>query len=270
MPKGTTSTFSLRNIRKKYIAVFGGTLLATTVAIAALIIVVAQLHKTLEKVTNTQEEIKIIGIENSHMTRSAIPWSDQRQRKIMFMRDKIVAEWVKQEYTYPVDLAFTIAETNMIEADKYPSIDPLLLLALECKESSFRDSINSPVGAIGICQIMPTTGRTLMGYLQMEYSISSLYKVETNIRLAAKYLDIIYQDYPKYELILAYYNGGPIGRYYYQTGNPKLAKETANYVATVMDKLKSYKAELAEYRVEALNLDAISKKALEKSVTSSK
>jgi len=126
----------------------------------------------------------------------------------------------------------------------------LFMLALQWKESSFRDRIESNMGAIGLCQIMPATARLLTGFYQMEYSRNSLYDIETNIKLSAKLLDVLYQEYQDPEVVLAGYNGGPWQAYYYRTDKKKLAAETANYIPKVIGKWKTYKKTLKAYNIE--------------------
>jgi len=171
------------------------------------------------------------------------------------MRDQIIKEWArigkKSAYVTAFEMAYMIAEKNMREAEKFPTLDPLFLLSLQWKESSFKDSVESPMGAIGLCQIMPSTARLLTGFYQMEYSRESLYNIETNIKLSAKLLDILYQEYKDHEVVLAGYNGGPWQAYYYQKDKTRLASETADYIPKVMGKWKEYQDLLKGYKVES-------------------
>jgi soluble lytic murein transglycosylase-like protein len=238
--------------KKRYIFIFSALVVCLTLGIAALTMVV-KTYKSMESqlgnIATTQLEIKKEEIDNKHRIMSVLPGSYQRQRMILFMRDQIVSEWARVGTKGGLERAYMIAESNMVESEKYPSVDPLFLLALEWKESSFRDSIDSPAGALGLCQIMPTTGRMLMGYFQMEYSEHSLYNIETNIKLSAKYIDILFQDYPSYELILAGYNGGYRQIFYYRDNNPKLASETADYIPKVINKWEGYKTAFSSYNI---------------------
>jgi soluble lytic murein transglycosylase-like protein len=239
---------SSKRVKKRYLFIFLAIAIALTLSFKVL-----HLYEALEQQLSTNAdvllEIKQEDVATKNILESSIPWSDRRQRIVLFMGDQILSEWKRVGNKSGAEKAFLIAENNMLEAEKYPDLDPLLLLALQWKESSFRDSVVSPVGAVGLCQIMPPTGRMLMGYFQLEYSDRSLYNVETNIRLSAKFLDILYQSYGDYGQVLAYYNGGHWGRYYYATNNPKLAQETSDYVPKVLNKWEEYKEALITYNV---------------------
>src|SRR5664279_5851682 len=61
-------------------------------------------------------------------------------------------------------------------------IDPCFVLAVMRQESIFDPAITSRAGAIGLMQIMPTTGTTIAHALKDPFSPDSLYKPYINIR----------------------------------------------------------------------------------------
>jgi len=90
------------------------------------------------------------------------------------------------------------------------SFDHLLLMAQGYQESRLDHSARSPVGAIGIMQVMPDTGRSL--------KVGDIREIEPNIHAGTKYLDILrrkYFDSPEIDPIdrtyfsFAAYNAGP-------------------------------------------------------------
>ena len=248
--KNNNSGFSCKKIRKRYLWIFaivGITLGLSIFAITLVYKTNADLRSEREEEQRILTELVAKVAEDVEITKTTIDWSDQRQRKILFMTDQIIAEYDRIGKTIAHDKAARIAEFNMIESEKYPSIDPLFILALQWKESSFRDSIVSPVGAIGLCQIMPPTANWLCSYIHISYSERSLYDMETNIKLSAAYLDYLYQYYGEYELVLAGYNGGFRQASYYRINSPKLAAETADYVPKVMSKWETYTDSLRTY-----------------------
>jgi len=94
-------------------------------------------------------------------------------------------------------------------AEQY-SFDHLLLMAQGYQESRLDHSARSPVGAIGIMQVMPETGRSL--------KVGDIQQLEPNIHAGTKYLDILrrkYFDDPEIDPIdrtyfsFAAYNAGP-------------------------------------------------------------
>jgi len=106
-------------------------------------------------------------------------------------------------------------------ADKY-DLNHLLMIAQGYQESHLDQKKRSPVGAIGIMQLMPTTGK--------EMSVGSIQKAESNIHAGIKYhrwiIDHYFKDEPMDDLnkelfAFASYNAGP-GRI---RGLRKAAKE---------------------------------------------
>ena len=85
-----------------------------------------------------------------------------------------------------------------------------LVLALAKAESSFRPAVKSPVGAIGLMQLMPTTARMTAGYKGSKpYNPLWLVDPEYNIRLGTKHLrELLDQFHQDTVFTLASYNAG--------------------------------------------------------------
>ena len=125
-------------------------------------------------------------------------------------------------------------------AKKY-NIDPFLFTALIWQESGFNEKAESPVGAYGLCQLMPETAKGLG---------VDMYKVEENIKGGAMYLHNSFEiakkkDYVNdnnlIDIILASYNAGwgAVDRY---KGVPNY-KETIDYVKNIKFKYRILKKE---------------------------
>ena len=93
---------------------------------------------------------------------------------------------------------------------KQYGVDSLLMIAQGYQESQLNQSVKSPVGAIGIMQIMPATGKDL--------KVGDISQVEPNIHGGVKYMrfmiDQYYKDEPMTDLnkalfTFASYNAGP-------------------------------------------------------------
>jgi membrane-bound lytic murein transglycosylase MltF len=93
--------------------------------------------------------------------------------------------------------------------DKY-GVDYLLMAAQGYQESRLDQSAKSPVGAIGVMQVMPATGRDM--------AVGDVTRVEPNVHAGVKYfrfmMDHFYKDEPmdplnKGLMTLASYNAGP-------------------------------------------------------------
>ncbi|MCL2260170.1 MAG: transglycosylase SLT domain-containing protein [Fibromonadales bacterium] len=94
---------------------------------------------------------------------------------------------------------------------KHAKIDPLLVYSVMRHESMFDAKIQSPVGARGLLQIMPTTGEFLAKREGVQnYDKDLLYNAYFNIRLGVRYLNDLYVEHNQdYIGVLGEYNAGP-------------------------------------------------------------
>ncbi|MBX7232200.1 MAG: transglycosylase SLT domain-containing protein [Bdellovibrionales bacterium] len=79
-------------------------------------------------------------------------------------------------------------------------------------ESHFKPDVLSPVGAKGLMQLMPYTGRQVARLLGEDHNFQamSLLDPETNLRLGVRYLQRLSEKYKKsFPLVAAAYNAGP-------------------------------------------------------------
>jgi soluble lytic murein transglycosylase len=90
-------------------------------------------------------------------------------------------------------------------------LDPWVTYAILRKESAFRADAVSPVGAMGLMQVMPETGRRVAR--QLNYRLPSkhaLLDVDTNLMLGSAYLRAMLDRYSgNLVLAAAAYNAGP-------------------------------------------------------------
>ena len=128
-----------------------------------------------------------------------------------------------------------------------------LIYAVIRTESSFDSGAVSPVGAVGLMQLMPSTFEWLTDDKLFEHLESGmLYDPETNIKYGTYCLSYLYDRYGDWELALAAYNGG-LGnvdkwleddRYADADGEGGLKripfKETRQFVARVTDAWEMY------------------------------
>lgn len=85
-------------------------------------------------------------------------------------------------------------------------LDPLLVLSVIRTESSFRESVQSNAGAVGLMQLMPETAEWLNKKFKTNYDYTT---VEGNIALGCKYLNYLLQKDGDLKTALVHYNTGP-------------------------------------------------------------
>jgi len=108
--------------------------------------------------------------------------------------------------THEVD---ALAQTIVREAARH-ELPVELLLAVMHVESRYRVFAVSPVGALGLMQVMPATGREVAAELGIPWSgLRTLFDPHVNVRLGAAYLKGLLRRYGRTEVALAAYNWGP-------------------------------------------------------------
>jgi len=112
--------------------------------------------------------------------------------------------------------------------DKYAEknkLDKNLVKAVVQAESGFNSKAKSPVGALGLMQLMPSTAAGL--------GVKNPLDAEQNIAGGTKYLKNLINKYDSVKLGLAAYNAGPnaVNKY----GGVPPYKETQNYVKKIMN-----------------------------------
>jgi len=139
--------------------------------------------------------------------------------------------------------AYRYAELALAASEKYPAVDPLLLLSIGIVESGYDPQAKSHADARGLYQIWPSTGRLLLRALGWSYEEGALYDPEKNTQAAALYLDILFSTYSDPQMVLAEYNGGPLNAGYFRAGVGQLAAETRSYVPRVLQLRERLKEE---------------------------
>jgi soluble lytic murein transglycosylase-like protein len=122
------------------------------------------------------------------------------ERLIERERELVVASFAR-EFDIPQKLASEIHAAALV-AD----IAPRMAFGLVKAESSFRTKVVSPVGAVGLTQLMPSTAR----WLVPGTSRRDLMEPGTNLRVGFTYLRKLIDDFDGDEnLALLAYNRGP-------------------------------------------------------------
>jgi soluble lytic murein transglycosylase len=133
-------------------------------------------------------------------------------------------------------------------------VPPDLLQGLMREESALDPDALSGAGAIGLCQLMPATGKRMARHLGLgDVTVQRLQEPELNIRLGAAYLGELLQRYGgRQPLAVAAYNAGEaaVDRWLAAAkGEPMDAfvedipiAETRNYVKRVLTSEAVYRA----------------------------
>jgi len=102
-----------------------------------------------------------------------------------------------------------LASLIVREADRN-GLDPRLVAAVIHAESTFRIHAKSEVGARGLMQVMPSTGRWLMERRGERLERAShLFDPELNVSLGTSYLAELIERFGNVEHALVAYNAGP-------------------------------------------------------------
>jgi soluble lytic murein transglycosylase-like protein len=113
--------------------------------------------------------------------------------------NKIIA--YSGKYRIGADLASSIYDVAMAEG-----IEPDLGFRLVRLESEFNERAVSPVGAVGLTQVMPSTAQ----YFVKGATREKLYDRETNLRVGFRYLRTLIREYKgNLKIALLVYNRGP-------------------------------------------------------------
>ena len=123
------------------------------------------------------------------------------------------------------------------KAQKY-DVDPALVAAVVETESRFRPEARSAVGARGLMQLMPRTGRWL--------GATNLYDPEQNVDAGVRYLKYLQDRFDgNLKKAIAAYNGGEgnVERY----GGVPPFKETRSYVKKVLSRYEQRQQQLKLY-----------------------
>jgi soluble lytic murein transglycosylase-like protein len=103
-------------------------------------------------------------------------------------------------YGIPTDLAGAIHDAAVAEG-----LEPELAFRLVKTESEFNERARSPVGAVGLTQLMPATARYFVGPVERD----QLYDRHLNLRVGFRYLRGLVREYKSLRLALLVYNRGP-------------------------------------------------------------
>jgi hypothetical protein len=137
-----------------------------------------------------------------------------RRRAVEREGQRFADMYIQRGYSLTPQLAMTIHEAALKH-----DIDPEIAFGLVRAESSFRNHATSPVGAVGLTQLMPRTA----AWIEPGVSRAELRNPQRNLEIGFKYLRYLLDKYDGNEdLALLAYNRGPgtVDRALRQGANP--------------------------------------------------
>jgi soluble lytic murein transglycosylase len=87
-------------------------------------------------------------------------------------------------------------------------LDPRIVAGLIRQESIFQRDAVSRAGAVGLMQVLPSTGRRVARQLRLGYARARLFQADYNIRLGTAHLENLRKQFDTLEKALAAYNAG--------------------------------------------------------------
>ena len=121
------------------------------------------------------------------------------------------------------------------------SLDPYLVTGLIRTESHFRSDAVSPAGAIGLMQIMPSTGEWIADKMDInQFATKDLYAPTINIRFGTWYLHYLIDRFDKIDTALMAYNAGPGNAERWLTEKDPVFPETIEYLRRVKEAARAY------------------------------
>lgn len=113
---------------------------------------------------------------------------------------------ITKKYTYKIPY-----EKNIVEESLKNSVDEHLVTAVIKNESKFIPSVKSRAGAIGLMQIMPSTGKWIAAEMGRDnFKIEDLQEPGTSIEMGCWYLSSLARQFKGNSiLMLIAYNAGP-------------------------------------------------------------
>jgi soluble lytic murein transglycosylase len=148
---------------------------------------------------------------------------------------------------YPIQFAETLTLRSA-----QVGLDPALVAALICQESTFDPTAVSAVGARGLMQLMPRTGRELARANNVPFGANALHDPQSSLELGTHYLRQMVKAFGgRVERALAAYNAGPHRVSIWTAGRRNMSAEefvdyipypeTRLYVMTILAAQEQYR-----------------------------
>lgn len=162
----------------------------------------------LEKITAAKSEWHwLIGRVNQAEKEALTLYSWQQNWYHFSIMGSISAQlWDHMELRFPLAYSWLFAQYAQKQ-----QLDPIMLMSLARQESAMDSQAQSPVGARGLMQIMPSTAKEVAKKHKLTYrNADDLYQIEKNVEIGSQYLGNLLQRYENNRIFaFAAYNAGP-------------------------------------------------------------
>ena len=154
-------------------------------------------------------------IEWDYVTKRMPEWGKQTAATIAYNMgwyDRAIFTLSRAENRNNTTIRFPIVYKDVILTEaKRQQLSPSWVFAIARRESAFVPDARSPVGALGLMQLMPLTAKQLSRKLREPYlSPNQLLDVRRNVHLGTAYLNQLFEDLgDNFVLATAAYNAGP-------------------------------------------------------------
>ncbi len=172
---------------------------------------------------------------------------------------KSIEAMIDAKYWDDLELRFPLAYPDAVaHASQNTQIPVTLLYAITRQESAFAHDARSPVGAMGLMQLMPATAKDTARRSGLRYSRHDLLTPDKNINLGSRYLEQLLDQFNGNRILAAAaYNAGPTRvKQWLRKNNSNLPydvwieiipyKETRHYVQNVLAYSVIYSYRLGE------------------------
>jgi soluble lytic murein transglycosylase len=165
----------------------------------------------------------------------AFHWAGEHHRAMQILRRHGKAAFSQTTGLSTADLqemSYPLGAMQRLEASEFDSLDPLFVGALIMAESAWNPHAFSRVGARGLMQLMPETGRRIAESLGVAVATDDQFFDPTlNLRLGVAYLgDLCRRFEGRLPLVLASYNAGEeqVGKWWLKRRGDDLEEFIAN------------------------------------------
>ncbi len=141
--------------------------------------------------------------------RQLLAAAEVAQRNQIIDRSISAADRTKEEHNYKLRFPIPYADKIMPHSDRQ-NLDKAWVYGLMRQESRFVTNAKSNVGAAGLMQVMPATGKWVANKLGIKFAPADLHNPDTNVMLGTTYMRLVLESLDNHPVLAsAAYNAGP-------------------------------------------------------------